>query len=371
MVAFPTFAVHTKVITGIGSLSSLGAEIAAFESRQLVIVADRGLADIGALDQVLAHIPEPIAATYLVDPDPGIADVEKTASAARSLGADMVVVVGGGSALAVGKATAILLRNDVSVLSLEGKGSVPNRPAPTIAIPTTAGSGSEVSRVLVLHDEGRPNDLSLRIEGSQPRVAILDATLLRGAPRGVFLYAGLDAISHAIESLWVKRATFFSRAVAYEAGQTLVDTLPRAIDGVTTGANQSGDNDAVLSILLEAATAANIACGNSGMGLSHALAATPSVHLPHGQRTGLMLPYVAAFNAPAMDDARALDLIAQLQPLYDLVGFEPRFPAGSIGAAETASMVEATVNHPFRVNNVRSSTDDDLRSLLIQAGAPA
>jgi alcohol dehydrogenase class IV len=369
MVAFPTFAVQTKIVSGIGSLASLADEIAAFSPKKLVVVADRGLAELGVLQSICAHIPGEIAATYLVDPDPGIAAVESTAAAARLIGADLVVGVGGGSALAVGKATAILLTNDTTALELEGKDSVPNRPAPCIAIPTTAGSGSEVSRVLVLHDETRPKDLSLRIEGSQPRVAILDATLLRGAPRGVLLYAGLDAISHSIESLWARRATFFSRAVGYESGQALIEALPLAVEGVASGANPSGENDAVLTTLLDAATAANIACGNSGMGLSHALAATPTVHLPHGQRTGIMLPYVAAFNASEMNDPRALALFAQLEALYERLGFEPKFPAGSAGPAEVDLMLGATIGHPFRANNVRTSTDDDLRDLLAQAGA--
>lgn len=370
MPAYPTFAVQTRIVCGLGSLTALRSEVEAFAPTCAIVVADRGLADIGTLDLVTGQLPtETIAATYLVDPDPGTAEVDAVAAAARELGADLVVAVGGGSALAVGKATAILLTNPLRVGELEGRIAVPEAPAPTIAIPTTAGSGSEVSRVLVLHDEDRASDLSIRVEGSQPRVAILDAALLRNAPRGVVLYSGLDALSHGIESLWAKRASSFTRTIAYASAQSVFELLPAVLEGVESGANSDGRNDGRLQALLEAATAANLACGNSGMGLSHALAAAPQVHLPHGRRTGLMLPHVAEFNRPAIDDARTLRLLAQIEPFFERIGFEASFPEGSAGPEELEAMVVASAGHPFRSNNIREASDDEIRSLLRAAGA--
>lgn len=366
---YPTFLVSTKIVTGPGSLSALPDELASFAPRRVALVADRGLADLGMLDTVTAEIRQPIASTFLVDPEPGIAVVDHSAQTARSAGADLVIVVGGGSALAVGKATAILLTNPVAVTDLENQTTVPHDPAPTIAIPTTAGSGSEVSKVLVLHDPTRTTDLTLRIERSQPNVAILDAKLLRAAPRSVLLYAGLDALSHGIESLWARRATFFTRTVAYSAIDSLMSSLPLALQGAVDGSNRAGSNDGVLMQLLDAATAANIACGNSGMGLAHALAATPAVDLPHGQRVGIMLPHVAAFNSPAIEDEEARRLMSLIDSFYDTIDFTPQFPDGSVTTEQARYMIQATVGHPFRTNNARNASDEDIESLLIQAGA--
>ena len=105
----------------------------------------------------------------------------------------------------MGKATAIRLTNDGRIDIYQGVNQVPAPPVPTVAIPTTAGSGSEVSKVLVLHEPGRKDELVVRADGCEPRVAILDGTVLRRLPRDPLLHAGLDALSHAMEAQWARR----------------------------------------------------------------------------------------------------------------------------------------------------------------------
>ncbi|WP_232668120.1 iron-containing alcohol dehydrogenase family protein [Pseudonocardia sp. TRM90224] len=362
-----TFSVATKVVSGLGSLALLPAELAALGARRIAVVVDRGVLDAGLLATVLAPVdPALVAVTVPVDPDPDVAAAERAAAIAREHGCDAVLAVGGGSAQGAAKAVAIRLTNPERIDRYAGVGNVPIPPAPTIAVPTTAGSGSEVSQVLVLHEAGRPEELVVRSPGCEPDTALLDGTVLRGLPRAPMLHAGLDALAHGLETQWARRASAFTRALGLAAARTVLDRLAVAVDGVASGRNAEGGNDEVLQELLDAACAANMACGNTGLTLVHALSTAPSVHLPHGLQNGVLLPHVARFNAD-LSEPDVAELVAELPALYDALGFAAVFPSGSVGPAEVDAMVTASTGHPFRLNNGRASTDDELRELL--AGA--
>ena len=371
MTAPTIFSVATRVVSGLGSLSLLPDELVALGARRVAVVADRGVIDAGLLDTVLAPVDAAlIAVTVPVDPDPDIAAAERAAATAREHRCDTVLAVGGGSALGAAKAVAIRLTNEDPIDRYAGVGNVPLPPAHTLAVPTTAGSGSEVSQVLVLHEAGRPEELVVRSPGCEPRTALLDGTVLRGLPRAPMLYAGLDALSHGLEAQWARRGSPFTRALGLAAARAVLNVLPRAVDGAASGRNAAGGHDDVLQGLLEAACAANMACGNSGLALVHALSTAPAVHLPHGLQNGVLLPHVARFNAGVSEPAVA-ELVGELPGLYDALGFAARFPAGAVGRAEADAMITASTGHPFRLNNRRESSDDELRTLLAAAGATA
>jgi alcohol dehydrogenase class IV len=364
------FSVSTRVISGLGSLAQLPGEVERSGARQLAVVADRGVADAGLLAELLSGVDESaIAVTLLIDPDPDVAAAEHAAAAARAAQCDLVLAIGGGSALAAGKATAIRLTNDGRIDSYQGVNQVPAPPAPTIAIPTTAGSGSEVSKVLVLHEPGRKDELVVRADGCEPRVAILDGTVLRRLPRDPLLYAGLDALSHAMEALWARGGSWFTTALGKAAAQEIIEVLPAVAEGASSGANGSGRNDEPLQRLIEASCAANMACGNSGLTLVHALSTAPSVRLPHGLKNGILLPYVAGFNDEVSTPATR-SLIAQIGPLYRTLNFRPAFPPGLADTDAADAMVAASSGHPFRANNPRESSDTELFGLLEDAGVP-
>lgn len=360
--AIGTFSVPTRIVAGTGSLCLADEELSRLRGA-VAVVADRGLADAGVLDTILDQVSATrIGTIALVDPNPDIAAVESAAAQARDAGCAVVLAVGGGSGLGAAKAVAILLTNPGPITDYEGVGQVPVPPAPTIAIPTTAGSGSEVSNALVLHEPGRPREIIVRGPGCEPRTAILDATVLRGLPRTPMLYAGLDALTHALESLWAKGASVFSETIGLGATREIIDTLPIAVAGC--GAlNAGGGNDAVLQRLLEASTAANLACGNSGLGLVHALSSSVRVSLAHGLQNGVLLPRVAELNRPAVSEAAAA-LIDRLPELYAALGFDPTFDPDAVGATEVDSMIAASRGHPFRLNNRITVTDDEIAQLL-------
>jgi alcohol dehydrogenase class IV len=363
------FGVPTDVVTGLGSLERLPELLGGLGTESIAVAVDSGLADNGVLDFVLGHAPgfrPAIVSRFPANPD--VAAVETAAVEARAAGAEAVLGIGGGSALGGAKALAIRLTNDQPITAYEGSGRVPHLPAPSVAVPTTAGSGSEVSNALVLHEAGRPTELVVRGRGCEPRVAVLDGRVLRGLPGPPMLFAGLDALTHAMEALWARGRTFFTTAMALHAAQRIVELLPVALEGVASGRNRSGGNDEVLQELLEASSAANMACGNSGLGLVHALSSSPAIGLAHGLQNGVLLPHVAAFNSDVLPP-EGRELLPRIDALYERVRFEASFPAVTDGAVQATAMVAATEGHPFRRNNLRSSDDADLMDIVVRAGA--
>ncbi len=356
--AIGEFAAPTRIVAGRGCVAErLRAEIETLGAATVAVVADRGFAQAGLLERVLEGIGG-VEVCALIGEDPDVAEAEQATLAAIEAGASAVLAIGGGSALCAAKAVAIRLRNPAPLDLYEGVGRLPVAPAPSIAVPTTAGSGSEVSNVVVLHDAGRTNHLVIRGRGYEPVVAILDGDLLETLPRAPMIAAALDALSHALESLWVRGATRFTGAMALAAAAALREALPGALAG-DGGARQR---------LIEASAMANLACGNSGLGLVHALSSAVDVHLAHGYQNGVLLPHVAAFNRGMVAPPVAAE-IDSLAALYEEIGFAARFGPGEVGEAGAAAMVAAAMANPFRENNRREAGEDELRELLRVAGA--
>jgi alcohol dehydrogenase class IV len=354
------FAAPTRILAGRGCVeASLRDELRALGVATVAVVADRGFADAGALDPLLAAVEGvSLPVCGLVGEDPGVRECEAALARAVEAGAEAVLAVGGGSALCAGKAVAIRLRNAGALGDYEGVGRLDAAPAPTVAVPTTAGSGSEVSNVTVLHEPGRARHLVIAGRGYAPLVALLDGELLRTLPRRPLVAAALDALSHALESLWVHGSSRFTGAFGLAAAGHLRRALPRALDG---------DVDAMQQ-LIEASAMANLACGNSGLGLVHALTSAPSVSLPHGYQNAVLLPHVAQFNRAHVAPAVAAEL-DELAPLYERVGFEARFAAGEVDAVGARAMAAAALGNPMRENNRREVGEAELRELLAAAGA--
>jgi alcohol dehydrogenase class IV len=349
------FSAPTRIVAAFGCVrAELGAEVSALGCRRVGVIADRGFADAGLLEPLLAAIDGvelPVCA--LIGEDPDVAEAERASVAAVDAGAEAILAVGGGSALCAAKAAAIRLTNPPPLDAYAGSGQLPHPPAPVIAVPTTAGSGSEVSNVVVLHDPRHTRHLVIRGHGYEPTVALLDGELLRSLPARPLVAAALDALSHALEALWVRGATRFTDAMALSAAATIRESLPWVLDG----------DDAARQALMEASAMANLACGNSGLGLVHALTSAPDVHLPHGYQNGVLLPAVARFNQPAVRSEVEHE-IDRLDALYARIGFEPRFAPGELADDAVEAMVSAALANPFRRNNCRLAEETDLRAIL-------
>lgn len=357
-----TFSCTTRIVSGTGSISMLPQELANLGVRVPAFVCDRGVADAGLLDRILAIAGWPASQVCAyVDPEPTVADAEGATERARQIGADAVVAVGGGSGLCLGKAVAIRLRNEKPLGQYVGRDRLDQTPAVCIAIPTTAGSGSEVSNALVLHDPGRSEHLVVRGAGYEPALAVLDGELIRTVPHRAMVAAGLDALSHALEAVWVRGASAVTDALAEAASRQIYEVLPRALE-----------HRAVpdLQTLLEASTMANLACGSAGLGLVHALSSYAAVQLPHGYQNGVLLPHVAAFNRPYIRP-EVLPMLDRLDGLYEAIGFRASFDADELTWPEAAQMAAVALQNPFHANNARSSSEADLWGILSAAGVRA
>ncbi|MGH2442623.1 MAG: iron-containing alcohol dehydrogenase family protein [Chloroflexota bacterium] len=356
-----TFSAPTEILAGPGSLSQLGELAARFSPSNIALVCDEGVAAAGLLDLALHQLTAVnVNLCTLVFPDPTTDDVEAIACEAIEHGSDLVIAMGGGSGLAAGKAVALRLTNHRPVTAYAGRDQAEALPAPSIAIPTTAGSGSEVSNALVLHDPERPMVLVVRGRGYEPNIAILDGTLIATLPRTPFIYAALDALSHALEALWVRKANPFTDAMAYHAADLIYGALVRALER-----RQPDD----LQTLLEASAMANIACGNSELGLVHALSLSTAVRLAHGHQNAVLMPYVAEFNRAEVAP-RTAALLDGILPLYQSLHFDPHFQPGELDAPVAESMVGVALKVPLTANNIRQANETDLRSLLALTGAP-
>jgi len=355
------FSAPTEIIGGLGSLREMPSLVQRFAPRRIALVVDEGIVKVGLLDTVLAALESWETTVFgSVQPNPTTTEVEVFAREAIERRCDLVIAIGGGSALAAGKAVALRLQNDNPIETYAGRDQAPGGAAPSIAIPTTAGSGSEVSNALVLHDPTRPAVMVVRGRGYEPDIALLDGLLLRSLPRDPMIYAGLDALSHAIEALSVHKRNPFTDAMAYAAAETIYTVLPRAIE-------RRVPED--LQALLEASAAANLACGSSELGLVHALSLSTAVHLPHGYQNAVLMPYVALYNRGHVSD-RTVGLFNRILPLYEEIGFNPHFPSGELDLDAAESIVRVALAVPLSTNNIRTPTADDLHAILIAAGAP-
>ncbi|MGH2874831.1 MAG: iron-containing alcohol dehydrogenase [Solirubrobacteraceae bacterium] len=354
------FAAPTRIVAFRGCVRArLPDELAALMPTRVAVIADRGFAEAGLLEPLLAAAPDaPLATCALIGEDPDLDEAESAATAALELDAGAVLAVGGGSALCAAKAAAIRLSNPPPLTAYAGSGRLVRPPAPVIAVPTTAGSGSEVSNVVVLHEQGMARHLVIRGRGYEPPVALLDGDLIATLPPRPMIAAALDALTHALEALWVRTASSFTDALALAAAATVTSVLPRVLDD---------DRDAAQE-LIEASAIANLACGNTGLGLVHALSSAASVRLAHGRQNGVLLPHVAAFNRPMLRPGVAR-IVDGLAGLYDRIGFEARFADGELGPGDADAMVGAALANPFRELNCRPADESDLRALVRAAGA--
>ena len=289
------FYLGTKIVHGVGSVAETGAELKGLGATKALVVTDRGIRKAGLVDGVLRSLEEAGMAFVVfdeVEEDPGGATVGRGAELASREQCDGIVVVGGGSPICAGRGIGVVVTNGGKIRDYTGLNKAKKPPLPLIAIPTTAGSGAEVSQFIVLKDEEVHTKM---VAGSLlyfPKVAILDPLLLRGLSFGQFVASGVDALGHAVEAFLTSVTTPITDAVALQAVTMIYEHLRPAAT--------SDDLDAKEACLI-ASTMANIAAGNARLGLVH-LMTNPMegmFHIPHGIAVGTLLPYVMEFNLPA------------------------------------------------------------------------
>lgn len=362
MIPGPSFDFHAppRVVFGRGRLAELPALAAPLGRRALVVTGARWARASGLLEEVRRLLAGAGVKAYhaAVSGEPEVAAVDAAAAAARSLGCELVVGLGGGSALDAAKAAAVLATNGGSALDyleVVGAGRRLQRPGlPVIAIPTTAGTGAEATRNAVLGHPPSGRKASLRHPYLLPRVALVDPALTDTLPREVTAAAGLDALTQLLESYLSRRAHPLTDALALDGLRRVAHALPRACglehDPGGAGHPQPDPRDlaAARDDLALAALESGLCLGSAGLGIVHGLSGPLGGRfpVPHGLACAALLPHAFRVNArallradPEAPAARRLVTLAGalLQPAPGAAG--PVAPPATPGGA--AALVEA------------------------------
>ncbi|MCU0576546.1 MAG: iron-containing alcohol dehydrogenase [Desulfobacterota bacterium] len=287
------FSTTPRIVMGPGSAKTIGAEVKARGVSRVLIVTDKGVISAG----LLKSIEESFKASKVkyavfdkVQPDPRYEIVAECVAAAREAKAQMLVGIGGGSPMDIAKVTAVMLTNKGPIGAYFGIGLIPRPGLPTILIPTTAGTGSEVTPIAILSDEGEKLKKGIVSPYLYPAIGILDPELTVGLPPAVTAATGMDALIHAIEAYTSINASTITDMYCTKAIELIYRNIRTAF--------AKGDNMEARTAMMEGALLAGIAFANAGVTAVHAFAYPigAEFHIPHGIANTLMLPHVIRFN---------------------------------------------------------------------------
>ncbi|MBN2333852.1 MAG: iron-containing alcohol dehydrogenase [Deltaproteobacteria bacterium] len=290
------FQTTPRIIMGPGAVAGIVDEVRRFAAQKVLIVTDPGIVKAGIIDKVesiLSKAGVVFSRFQDIEPDPRLEIAEAAAQFARHEGVDLIIGVGGGSSIDIAKITAILVTNDQKLSSLVGIDLIPLPGLKTIIIPTTAGTGSEVTPIVILSDEDEQLKKGVVSPYLFPNTAILDPELTAGMPPAVTAATGMDALIHAIEAYTSKNAWPMTDMLALEAIKKIHKNLRAACT--------NGSDLAARAAMLEGSMLAGMAFANAGVTAVHAFAYPigATFHIPHGVANSIMLIPVMEFNMSA------------------------------------------------------------------------
>ncbi len=290
---FSSFNTVERIVYGFGCLEELAGEIKRLQGSRVLVITDPGVKAAGLLDavtRVLDRAQLPFGVFAEVEPEPSIEVVAKSVAAGKAFQPSVIVGIGGGSSLDIAKATSVMLTNPGTVYDYLGMDLVPCPGVPSILIPTTAGTGSEVTSISVLADNRDNLKKAVVSPHLTARCVMLDPQLTLGLPPQITARAGMDALVHAIESFTGIRATVFTDTLNLQAIRMIARNLRKAY--------ANGDDQQARQNMLYASCMAGMAFSNTQNGLDHAIALAigGSFHLPHGLLTAFICPWVMEYN---------------------------------------------------------------------------
>lgn len=291
------------LLVGPGSSARLGQAVCGFGHRKVLIVTDPIVSGLGLLNRLTQALTEGGTAFVVFDEitqDAPIPLIEKGIAVFKTEGCDAIVAFGGGSAMDAAKAIGLSAANHKSPRSLAGYFRGLHAPVPIYAVPTTAGTGSEVTVAAVISDPENKKKLVIADTRIVPKMAALDPVLMTGLPRDVTAATGMDALTHAIEAFIGHWSTDDSDRMALAAVRLIYHNLRTVC---TDGNNLEAREQMAL-----AATYAGLAFTRANVGNVHAIAHQlgGKYHTPHGLANAIMLPHVLRFYGPAVNDRLAV-----------------------------------------------------------------
>lgn len=286
---------------GPGARKVLPEVIQRLGKKKALVVTDKGLIQFGVAKMVTDVLDEAAVAYDVfseVKPNPTVENVQDGVAAFKASGADLLVAIGGGSAMDTAKGIGIVVANPefADVVSLEGCAPTKNKSVPMVALPTTAGTAAETTINYVIIDEEKKKKMVCVDPNDIPAVAMIDAELMYSLPRGLTAATGMDALTHAIEGYITKGAWEMSDMFEIEAIRMISRYLPVAVDEPQ---NPEGRNGMAVAQYI-----AGMAFSNVGLGLVHGMAHPMGslFDVPHGVANALLLPTVMEYNMPECID---------------------------------------------------------------------
>ena len=341
-----TFYAPVRIVSGSGESRKLDHWMDVYKARKMLVVTGKHVVRTEAFGEILkslddSHIAYEVFAECV--PEPPMELVDSLAGRVRDSDIDIVVAVGGGSPMDTAKAVCMLKNNPGQIKDyLFGGNKSPENPSiPLICIPTTAGSGSEVSCASVIEDTDRHIKLSCTHPNLYPDIAIIDPLMQTGMPASVTAGTGMDALTHAIESFTSKNASEFSDMCARAAIRLIGRHLPVVIS--------EPDNLDSRMKMAQASSMAAMAMANGGLGAVHGISQAMGgiAHTPHGMTNAILLPKVMKYNCKGNPEKFA--------EIAELLGADTVGMSYERAAAEAVTMVEEL--------NMRIGVPDSINSL--------
>lgn len=287
------FRTTPRIVMGPGAIGQIGDEIREMKAKKVLLVTDKGIVEAGLIKPALESLEKSEinhAVFDGVEPDPRYEIAADCVSMIRHEKVDLVIGFGGGSAIDIAKSAAIMATNEAPIAEYFGIDLIPKPGLPTVMVPTTAGTGSEVTPIAILSDEGEKLKKGIVSPYLFPSIAILDPELTLGLPPNITASTGMDALIHAIEAYTSVNATDMTDILAFRAMELVYHNIRTAY--------ANGNNLPARSSMMEGSLLAGMAFANAGVTAVHAFAYPigAEFHIPHGVANTLMLPHVMRFN---------------------------------------------------------------------------
>ncbi len=379
-----TFRIPNQISVGVGAAETVGAEAKRLGGRHAFVVGDPALQKIGTVDQVVSWLAaQGVQSTVFteVEAEPSVQSADRCAEAARAAGCDLVVGIGGGSALDSAKVVAMLLTNGGKVEDYLGIGIVRQRGVPSILVPTTSGTGAEITPNALFYVPSIRDKKAVVSPYIIPDVAIVDPLLTLTVPPSVTAATGVDALCHALESYTSLNASPLTEMYSLESIRLIGANLRTAVG--------NGSDLAARDAMARASMYAGISIANAGTNAVHALAypLQGQHRITHGIANSLMLPYVVEFNALSnltkfaqvaealgepisglsLRDAAARSIQA-CRLLSEDIGIPKRLADVGIKAEHLEALVEGAMQQTrLLVNNPRKVRPEDARAIFERA----
>ncbi|WP_425058997.1 Long-chain-alcohol dehydrogenase 1 [Sporomusa carbonis] len=369
-----------KIIAGTGSIEKIADVVAGYKVKKVLIITDQGVWNAGLVDKPKAILKDAGIGVEVINntpPEPDINQVSEIFEAVKKLECDLIVGIGGGSAMDVAKILAVMLTNTPSLGELLEGANIEKRGIPTLMAPTTAGTGSEVTPNAIFLVPEKEIKIGIVSEKMLPDCVILDPLLTVNLPKAITAATGMDALAHAIECYISKKANPFSDIFALKAINLISRSIRKAY-------NNGRDIEARHDMLL-GATFGGICIATSSTVAVHALAYPlgGKYRIPHGLSNAILLPHVMKFNMDAVGEkfknvASAMELpvgglsIQQaaekmIENLYSLINdlnIQVNLQEKGISESDIDFMTEAASKVTRLLNNnPKPMNKDDIREI--------